>query len=45
MIRSAPAGRASIPPDANGQRQLTAEARCRLLLEISRSIRGTLELR
>ena len=45
MIHGSQAGRARIPPRANGQRQLTAEARCRLLLEISHSIRGTLELR
>jgi sigma-B regulation protein RsbU (phosphoserine phosphatase) len=45
MIRSSRAGRSQIAPQANGQRQLTDEARCRLLLEISRSIRGTLDLR
>jgi serine phosphatase RsbU (regulator of sigma subunit) len=41
-IRSEP-----MSPDtgANGHRELTAEARCRLLLEISHTIRGTLDLR
>ena len=32
-------------PGVNGRLEFTAEARCRLLLEISHSIRGTLDLR
>lgn len=32
-------------PGSNGHHELTAEARCRLLLEISHSVRGTLNLR
>lgn len=36
---------AACPPNTNGHHELTAEARCRLLLEVSQSVRGTLDLR
>src|SRR5262245_24505820 len=36
---------AACPPSTNGHHELTAEARCSLLLEVSHSIRGTLDLR
>jgi sigma-B regulation protein RsbU (phosphoserine phosphatase) len=44
-IRAAQNDRLHAGFGANGHPELTAEARCQLLLEISRSIRGTLDLR
>jgi GAF domain-containing protein len=36
---------AHVAPESNGHQELSAEARCRLLLEISHTVRGTLDLR
>ena len=42
---SAQAGGADVVSSADGHQELSPEARCRLLLEISHSVRGTLDLR
>ena len=41
----APADAVYVASDSNGHQELSAEARCRLLLEISHTVRGTLDLR